>query len=284
MHHFTDVALNDRLTRNHFEIFGPGPDLKHLNVGAYVSLGSPPLNLFKYRSTDRLFSHEFLKAAQCLPRYRYTADGERVSNITEWGLGQLPGALRRRVHHRRGRIRLHLRRPPRPGVPREVRRRPAAGVPAPALPRRLLMVGGVRPRAAGPAYQLRVGGAVWPLERVEKDGPSTSSGPAVKAVLRADREQWHHSPGQQHHPDRQSQTEAWEYRLGSRSALEWVLDQYRERTPRDPDHPPSGSTPTASPTTRSGSSTCCSGSAPSASAPWPSSTGWAHSQWAKAVR
>ena len=28
--------------------------------------------------------------------------------------------------------------------------------------------------------------------------------------------------------------EAWEYQLGSRSALEWVLDQYKERKPRDP--------------------------------------------------
>ena len=27
---------------------------------------------------------------------------------------------------------------------------------------------------------------------------------------------------------------AWQYRLGSRSALEWVLDQYKERKPRDP--------------------------------------------------
>ena len=27
---------------------------------------------------------------------------------------------------------------------------------------------------------------------------------------------------------------AWEYELGSRSALEWVLDQYKERKPRDP--------------------------------------------------
>ena len=27
---------------------------------------------------------------------------------------------------------------------------------------------------------------------------------------------------------------AWEYQLGSRSALEWVLDQYKERKPRDP--------------------------------------------------
>jgi predicted helicase len=27
---------------------------------------------------------------------------------------------------------------------------------------------------------------------------------------------------------------AWDYRLGNRSALEWVLDQYKEKTPRDP--------------------------------------------------
>lgn len=28
--------------------------------------------------------------------------------------------------------------------------------------------------------------------------------------------------------------QAWSYRLGNRSALEWILDQYKERTPRDP--------------------------------------------------
>jgi predicted helicase len=28
--------------------------------------------------------------------------------------------------------------------------------------------------------------------------------------------------------------EAWEYRLGNRSALEWILDQYQERKPKDP--------------------------------------------------
>ena len=25
----------------------------------------------------------------------------------------------------------------------------------------------------------------------------------------------------------------WEYRLGNRSALEWILDQYKERRPKD---------------------------------------------------
>ena len=28
--------------------------------------------------------------------------------------------------------------------------------------------------------------------------------------------------------------EAWEYKLGNRSALEWVLDQYKEKKPSDP--------------------------------------------------
>ena len=28
--------------------------------------------------------------------------------------------------------------------------------------------------------------------------------------------------------------EAWDYKLGNRSALEWVLDQYKESTPSDP--------------------------------------------------
>ena len=28
--------------------------------------------------------------------------------------------------------------------------------------------------------------------------------------------------------------QAWEYRLGNRSALEWVLEEYREKTPKDP--------------------------------------------------
>ena len=28
--------------------------------------------------------------------------------------------------------------------------------------------------------------------------------------------------------------EAWDYRLGHRSALEWILEEYKETTPRDP--------------------------------------------------
>jgi predicted helicase len=29
-------------------------------------------------------------------------------------------------------------------------------------------------------------------------------------------------------------SEAWSYRLGNRSALDWILDQHKEKTPKDP--------------------------------------------------
>lgn len=29
-------------------------------------------------------------------------------------------------------------------------------------------------------------------------------------------------------------TAAWDYKLGNRSALEWILDQYKEKKPKDP--------------------------------------------------
>ena len=51
--------------------------------------------------------------------------------------------------------------------------------------------------------------------------------------------------------------EAWEYRLGSRSALEWVLDQHKEKKPKDPTIRDNFNT-YRFPTTRIRSSTCCS--------------------------
>ena len=89
---------------------------------------------------------------------------------------------------------------------------------------------------------------------MDKDGPSTGSGRAeagsgraeagsgraeagsgraVKVILRADKER-----GSIRIDEQTTLTgvpaDAWRYQLGSRSALEWVLDQYKERKPRDP--------------------------------------------------
>jgi len=74
----------------------------------------------------------------------------------------------------------------------------------------------------------------WPLQRADvRDKSSRKAGLAPKAMLKADKEAGRIMLD--------SETtlagvppEAWEYRLGNRSALEWILDQYKEKKPKDP--------------------------------------------------
>ena len=176
--------------------------------------------------TDKLFSLDTLEKTQCLPLYRYTADGERVSNITEWGLRQF------REHYGDESITAEdifaytyaLLHDP------EYRERYALDLlrEFPRLPfyadfREWALMG-------QELLDLHVGFESvepYPLERVEQ------SGPAGKAVLRAEKER-----GVIVLDGKTTLTgvpeSAWRYRLGSRSALEWVLDQYKERKPKDP--------------------------------------------------
>ena len=73
----------------------------------------------------------------------------------------------------------------------------------------------------------------WPLERVDvPDQRSRKAGLAPRPILRADK------TAGAIVLDSDSQLggvpkEAWEYRLGNRSALEWVLDQHKEKKPKD---------------------------------------------------
>ena len=68
----------------------------------------------------------------------------------------------------------------------------------------------------------------WPLERLYQDAVTPT-----RAILRADNERGVITLDEQTSLQGVP-TQAWEYRLGNRSALEWVLDQYKERKPRDP--------------------------------------------------
>ncbi|MGH6936442.1 MAG: type ISP restriction/modification enzyme, partial [Methylocella sp.] len=73
----------------------------------------------------------------------------------------------------------------------------------------------------------------WPLERIDTPGEKArEAGLAPKALLRANRDIGNIQL------DSETQLtgippEAWTYRLGNRSALEWILDQYKEKTPKD---------------------------------------------------
>ena len=55
-----------------------------------------------------------------------------------------------------------------------------------------------------------------------------------RAILRADKPKGYDNLGRKRTTLAGIPERAWEYQLGSRSALEWVLDQYKERKPRDP--------------------------------------------------
>ena len=73
----------------------------------------------------------------------------------------------------------------------------------------------------------------WPLTRTDiPDEKAAKAGQAPKALLKADK------AGGRIVLDSETTlsgipAEAWEYRLGNRSALEWILDQYKEKKPRD---------------------------------------------------
>ena len=181
---------------------------------------------FSVLAVDRLYSHDFIEKTQCLPLYRYTPEGERVSNITAWGLRQF------REHYGDESISaedifaytyaaLHdpaYRQQYEIDLMREFPRLPFHEEFAPwaKLGQQLL--------------DLHIGfesAEPFALERVEKDGAPG------KAALKADK------PRGAIVLDGKTMLtgvpeEAWEYRLGSRSALEWVLDQHKEKTPRDP--------------------------------------------------
>jgi predicted helicase len=77
-------------------------------------------------------------------------------------------------------------------------------------------------------------GRPWPLKRIDvKDERAARAGLQPKAMLKADQE---HGIIVLDSETRLSGVppEAWTYKLGNRSALEWILDQYKEKTPTDP--------------------------------------------------
>ena len=221
-HYFANEVMSDRLTSNHHEIFGE--NLRRPNQLVNLCLNG---RHFYALATDRLTDWHFTGDTHCVSLYRYTADGERVSNITEWGLRQFRehygddgitdedafAYIYATLHDPayRQRYEVDLRR----DFPRVYFQDDFAWW---AQQGQKLLDLHLGFETAEP----------WPLERVDKDGVTPK-----RAILRADKERNVITV------DEQTllagvPAEAWEYRLGNRSALEWVLDQYKERKPRDP--------------------------------------------------
>ena len=194
---------------------------------------------FSVLATDKVFGHDTLEKTQCLPLYRYTGDGERVSNITQWGIDRINGHYRQEwgddFQTLAGANGI---------TAEEIFAYTYAVLHDPAY-RHEYAVDLLREFPRLPLYQefhqwvemgqklldLHIGfesAEPYPLERHDRKDVDPK-----RAILRADKER-----GTITLDERTTLAgvpeKAWEYRLGNRSALEWVLDQYKERKPRDP--------------------------------------------------
>ena len=206
-----------------------------------ICIKGPTANSFSVLAATRIVSDKFAGTndgqTQCIPRYRYTGDGRRVSNITQWGLRQFNDHYRKEWGKDFDRIY------PEGIGPDDVFAYTYAVLHDPVY-RYDYATDLLREFPRLPFYHdfdlwakmgqelldLHIGfesAEPYPLEREE-----TGKEPG-KPKLRADKER-----GVIVLDDATRLTgvpeDAWRYRLGNRSALEWVLDQYKERKPKDP--------------------------------------------------
>ena len=224
-------------------------------------------NAFYVLATKYLPDYHFTGDSDCLPLYRYTEDGERVSNITDWGLRRINEHYRKEFGERFEEAVggasitaedvfaytyavLHdpvYRHDYRVDLLREF----------PRLP--LYHDWDVWVKMGRELLELHIGFEdvePYALERVDKVAPSTGSGRTVNGEsppsqpspvegegVRTPRVMLRANAGDKERGEIQIDSEtvlrgvpefAWEYKLGNRTAIEWVLDQYKEKKPRDP--------------------------------------------------
>ena len=220
--YYADQMLSDRLTERHTEMFGQRFDKAN---GVICVSGFGSTKPFSALAVDRLSSLDLLEKTQCLPLYRYTSAGKRQSNVTKWGLAQF------RDHYDDQTISAE-----------EIFAYVYAALHDPVY-RETYAVELLQEFPRLPFHDdfrewARIGEALldlhigfeeaepWALERVD------GAGRPGKPKLRADK-----ARGIIALDGRTSLAgvppEAWDYVLGSRSALEWVLDQHKEKKPRD---------------------------------------------------
>ena len=202
---------------------------------------------FAVLATDRVPDlHLFFDGTQCLPLYRYTEDGERVSNITEWGLRRINEHYRKEFGERFEEVAGGER-----ITAEDVFAYTYAVLHDPVY-RHDYAVDLLREFPRLPLYHdwdawMKMGRELldlhigfedvepYALERYDTniDGQDRVSPRVMLRANAGDKER-----GEIHIDSetvlRGVPADAWRYRLGNRSALEWVLDQYKEKKPRDP--------------------------------------------------
>ncbi len=232
MMYYADKALSDRFTSLHQAMFGK--NLKESNIAIMFVFGSR-LN-FCTISSDLPSNYALLSLDPVfsLPRYRYTPTGERIDNITDWGLRQFQARYGKAAGITRDSIFAYVY-----GVLHDpLYRETYAQNLKRDLPRIPLHDDFARWAAWGQELlDLHIGyETVEPFKFTRTDVADERArvaGVAPKAILKSD-----HGAGIIRIDAETTLSgippAAFSYLLGNRSGLDWVLDQYREKTPKDP--------------------------------------------------
>ena len=236
--HFANPMMNDVLTKNHYEMFGP--DLRGDNKVICFSMRGIK---FYTLASNRLMDLHFTGDTQCLPIYRYAEDGGRICNIRDW-------AIRHINDHYRAEWGKDFAGIYPDGISAEDIFAYAYAVLHDPVYRHDYRNDLLREFPRLPLYSefdiwVKMGARLldlhlnfetvepYPLERRDKTPPNPNAASTPRPRLKADKER-----GIIVIDDRTTLSgvpeDAWRYTLGNRSALEWVLDQHKEKKPRDP--------------------------------------------------
>lgn len=177
--------------------------------------------------TDTAYCHDLIEKTQCLPLFQYDKEGNQIDNITDWGLQQFTkqygkkGITKESIFHYVYAI-LHN----------------------PAYRKKYeLNLKREFPRI--PFYNDFIQWNNWGKQLMDLHINYETVKPFNLPQINTDTKE---SPKAKLKADKQNGTiildenttltgipkQVWEYKLGNRSALEWILDQYKESKPKDP--------------------------------------------------
>jgi predicted helicase len=228
---YSEKLLSDRVTSLHSELFGR--DLSFANAAISIS-GSSSAKPFQALAVAGLADYEAIEKSNLLARYRYTPSGERIDNITDWAVATFTDRYGKTAGVTRDGIFAYVYAALHDPVWRETyainlkREFPRI----PLHPHFGLWAGwGQRLLDLHIGYE---GVEPWPVTRRDTpDDRARAAGLAPRVILKSDP-----TAGM---VTLDSETvlsgipaAAWDYRLGNRSAIDWVLEQHREKTPKDP--------------------------------------------------
>lgn len=223
--YYCDKNLSDRLTANHYKIFGK--NLTGANKAICFS-GVGSSKPFSVLASKSIWSLDLLEKTQSVPLYVYR-NGKRISNVTQWGVKQF------REHYKDKRINsvaifhyvyavLHS-----PKYRKKYEIDLTRNLPRiPLLDNFWQWV-----QWGEELMNLHLDYDVikpYNLKKIEK---SNSNKLSNRTKLKADRKLGRIVLDEQT-VLKGIPVEAWNYKLGNRSAIEWILDQYKEKTPKDP--------------------------------------------------